>query len=157
MDERVAVVANIHSLFHASKAAFGLPISYGALMRDVLKGRRALERVACVHGNPRNQEKFLEALSIIGFNPVLSRNEEALRDQFTNEMIRLAPLVDVLVLLTCDESIAPITDYLEITNRLPKIEVWAVDGYIKDDLRDCADTVKSITRAHLYEQVNVKQ
>lgn len=151
MQERIGVVANIHSLFHGSKKHLGGPIAYQRLMADITKGRRLVQAAACVIGSERHQEKFLGALRSIGFKPIVQHSEEGVRDMFAYEMIRIAGLVDTLVLLTDDDSILPILDYLGATDRTPKIEVWFVEGGISEDFAHEIDVVKPITKNYIYQ------
>lgn len=151
MQERIGVVANIHSLFHASKKHLGGPIAYQRLMADITKGRRLVQASACVIGSERHQEKFLGALRSIGFKPFVQHVEEGVRDTFAYEMIRMAGLVDTLVLLTGDHAVLPILDYLADTDRNPKVEVWFVEGGIEDDITNCIDVVKPIGKNYIYQ------
>lgn len=152
MQERIGVVANIHSLFHGSKRVLGGPVAYQRLMSEITKGRRLVQASACAIGSERHQEKFLGALRAIGFTPIVCPVEEAVSDTFVSEMIRMAGLVDTLVLLTGQNAILPILDYLNDTDRTPKIELWYFEGAIPDDLAHGVDTVNFITKNHIYQQ-----
>lgn len=151
MQERIGVVANIHSLFHGSKRVLGGPVAYQRLMAEITKGRRLVQASACVIGSERHQEKFLGALHSIGFNPIVQPVEEAVRDAFTHEMIRIAGLVDTLVLLTGDIAVLPILDYLADTDRTPKVELWYFEGAVPDDLAHGVNVVNYITKNHIYQ------
>lgn len=158
MQDRIGVIVNVHSLYHAANKCLSSSISYKALMDDITKDRRLISGVACVIGaGGRQQGKFLGSLRYAGLQPVLRPNEELLRDQFVFEMIKLAPLVDVLVLCTADQSILPILDYLSETDRLPKVELWSLADTTPDEMLEEVDVIHHITEDHIYVAVGAKK
>lgn len=155
MQERICVVANVHSLVLGTRKSFddkNMRVSYPKMMSDIKKGRRFLEGVACVLGVENDQELFLDMLNSVGLKPTLRGEVNELRDFFSSQMIKLS-FADTLVLVTGDPAILPIIDYLEETNRKPKIELWYFGEHIDDDLHHGVDEVKEFSDRHIFKKV----
>lgn len=150
MIERIGVVANAHSLFHGSKKNLGDPVSYPLLMGAITNERRLLEATACVQARA-GQQRFLESLTIAKMRYLVCETEDELTDKFAFEMIRIAPMVDTLVIATGDHSVLSIIDYLEETKRKPNVELWFFEQDVDRDLREGVDTVRHITQEMIYQ------
>jgi hypothetical protein len=137
---RVCILADVPALFSASRRAISANLSYRTLMDRIRYERRVVNAFAfCRERGP--QEKFLRSLQYADFKPVILKPGMDLRDRIALSIIELATSVDVLALCTDDPSYLSIIDYLEDTDRKPKVELWFFDDV-------CDDMIKGVDEFH---------
>jgi hypothetical protein len=150
--ESVGVIVNCHELFHFSKKAIGGSVCYNTLMRNIVGKDRLVTGASCVIGQAANQQSFLPLLQSVGLTPILRANEMELADQFVKAIIDIGPTVSRLVLVTNSDNIDIVLEYLEMTHRLPKVELWFFPDAITETLREAVDTVRYIDTSFLYQK-----
>ena len=152
--QKVGVIVNAHELFHSSKANIGGTVCYDKLMNEIANGREITTGIACLFGNPNMQGTFLSLVKSVGLVPKFAGDAKNISDMFVQSMISIARCVDTLVLVTKNEAIGPILDYLSMTGYCPKVEVWFFGSEITPSLTEDADAVRSIDESFLFKKKN---
>jgi len=153
--QKVGVIINAHELFHSSKSNIGGTVCYDKLMREIGSGREIVSAVACLFGNPNNQGTFLTLVKSVGLVPKFAGSPENVLDTFVQSMISMARSVDVLVLVTKNDAVGAIIDYLVMTGHCPNIEVWFFGNEISDSLTEDADATRSIDESFLFSKKKI--
>lgn len=152
--QKVGVIINAHELFHSSKANIGGTVCYDKLMREIGNGREITSGVACLFGNPNNQGTFLSLIKSVGLLPKFAGTPENVLDTFAQSMISMARSVDTLVLVTKNDAVGPILDYLSMTGYCPNVEVWFFGAEIGSSLTEDADAIRNIDDSFLFRKKN---
>lgn len=152
--QKVGVIINAHELFHSSKANIGGTVCYDKLMREIGSGREIVSGIACLFGNPNNQGTFLTLVKSVGLLPKFAGTPENVLDTFVQSMISMARSVDTLVLVTKNDAIGPILEYLDMTGYCPNVEVWFFGAEISKSLTEDADATRNIDDTFLFRKKN---
>ena len=154
MKERIGVVVNSHELFKSSKERLaGQLVCYNLLMKAINGDRTLVEGCACMNGSVYYDRNFLQALNFAGlrYEKVVG-DDFGIADFFAKKIIDIAPTVDTIVLVTKSDSITAILDYLDETERLPKVELWFFKDDISKHFADAVDEFHQIDDSFIYQR-----
>jgi uncharacterized LabA/DUF88 family protein len=124
--QRVGVFVDVQNMFYAAKNLHQSKVDYGKLLKGIVGDRQLIRAVAYIVQKPEvNQSGFHEALTRFGYE--LRVKELIIRDLgegrtvakgnwdvgMTVEIMSLAPRLDVVVLVSGDNDMLSLVDYLK--------------------------------------------
>lgn len=155
-DQRVGVFIDVENLYHSAKKLYNARVNFKTLLEDILEGRKVVRAIAYVIRTPSEEEKpFFEALSRIGIETKIK--DLQIYGGFRKadwdvgiavDMIRMAPLLDTLILLSGDGDFVPVVEYLQ--NRGKQVEVVAFLESTSLKLKERADKFFNIGSSKKY-------
>ncbi len=146
-DQRVGVLIDVQNLYHSAKHLFGARVNFKEVVKSAVAGRKLIRAIAYVVRTETGEEKaFFEALTRIGI-------EMRIKDLqvfpggvkkgdwdvgIAVDAVRLADLLDAIILVTGDGDFVPLVEYLKF-NRGLQVEVMAFERSASSRLRDAAE------------------
>lgn len=146
-EQRVGVLIDVQNLYHSAKHLHGARVNFKEVLKNAVMGRRLIRAIAYVVRTETEEEKaFFEALSRIGI-------EMRVKDLqvfpggvkkgdwdvgIAVDAVRLADLLDAMVLVTGDGDFVPLVEYLKF-NRGLQVEVMAFQRSASTRLQEVAD------------------
>jgi uncharacterized LabA/DUF88 family protein len=134
-------------MYHSARDLFGSRVNFGSLVEHVVAGRRLVRAVAYVIRTPGGEEKaFFDALTHAG----IETREKDIQVFFGGakkadwdvglavDAIRIAPLLDVVIIVSGDGDFIPLVEYLRYHGR--QIEVAAFRNTTSSKLVEAADS-----------------
>ncbi|MEK7500628.1 MAG: NYN domain-containing protein, partial [Patescibacteria group bacterium] len=132
-EQRVGVLIDVQNLYHSAKHIYGSRVNFREVLKAAIAGRKLIRAVAYVVKTESGEEKsFFEALTKLGI-------ETRVKDLqifpggmkkgdwdvgLAVDAVRLADLLDAIVLVTGDGDFVPLIDFLKF-NRGLQVEVMA--------------------------------
>ncbi|OGY59586.1 MAG: hypothetical protein A3F24_00010 [Candidatus Colwellbacteria bacterium RIFCSPHIGHO2_12_FULL_44_17] len=148
-EQRVGIFIDIQNLYHSARNLYGARVNYEELVRQLLKNRKLIRAVAYVvkSDTAEGEAAFFEALQKAGIE---LRNKEL--QIFPGGMkkadwdvgmavdaIRMAGLLDVIILVTGDGDFIPLVEYLK-WGLGRGVEVAAFSRTTSSKLKEIADS-----------------
>lgn len=146
-EQRVGVLIDVQNLYHSAKHLYGARVNFKEVLKAALDGRKLIRAVAYVVRTDTEEERaFFEALTRIGI-------EMRVKDLqvfpggvkkgdwdvgMAVDAVRMADLLDAIVLVTGDGDFVPLVEYLKY-NRGLQVEVMAFARSASGRLRETAD------------------
>ena len=146
-EQRVGVFIDVQNLYHSAKHLYGARVNFKDVLKAALDGRKLIRAVAYVVRTDTEEERaFFEALTRIGI-------EMRVKDLqvfpggvkkgdwdvgMAVDAVRMADLLDAIVLVTGDGDFVPLVEYLKF-NRGIQVEVMAFARSASGRLREAAD------------------
>lgn len=146
-EQRVAVLVDVQNMYHSAKHLFGGRVNYSALLKAGVEGRRLIRSIAYVVRAELEEEKgFFDALAKAGFEVKIKELQvfpggakKADWDVgICMDAIRLANLIDALVLVTGDGDFVPLVEFLKFTKGI-QVEVMAFGRSASARLKEATD------------------
>ena len=152
-EQRVAVLMDIQNMYHSAKNIYGSRVNFGEVLKSAVAGRKLIRAVAYVVQTETPEEKsFFEALTNLGI-------ETRVKDLqvfpggmkkgdwdvgLAIDAVKLAPQLDVLVLVTGDGDFIPLVEYLKNQGRQVELIAFSKSGSSKlikivDDFTDLSE------------------
>jgi len=152
-EQRVAVLMDIQNMYHSAKNIYGARVNFGEVLKSAVAGRKLIRAVAYVVQTETPEEKsFFEALTNLGI-------ETRVKDLqvfpggmkkgdwdvgLAIDAVKLAPQLDVLVLVTGDGDFIPLVEYLKNQGRQVELIAFSKSGSSKlikivDDFTDLSE------------------
>lgn len=149
-EQRVAVLMDIQNMYHSAKNIYGSRVNFGEVLKAAVAGRKLIRAVAYVVRTETPEERsFFEALTNLGI-------ETRVKDLqvfpggmkkgdwdvgLAVDAVKLAPQLDVLVLVTGDGDFIPLVEYLKNQGRQVELMAFSKSGSSKlievvDDFTD---------------------
>ncbi|MEK7608112.1 MAG: NYN domain-containing protein [Patescibacteria group bacterium] len=157
--QRVGIFIDVQNLYHSAKNVYRGRVNYRELIKHLLDGRQLIRAVAYVvkSDTAAGEASFFEALEGAGLE-LRTKDLQIYADGTKKadwdvgmavDAIRMAPFLDVVVLVTGDGDFIPLVDYLKWgAGRL--VEVAAFDRSTSAKLKEAADNfvgIESIPRS----------
>ncbi|MDP3697445.1 MAG: NYN domain-containing protein [Candidatus Taylorbacteria bacterium] len=122
-DQRVGVFIDIQNLYHSAKNLYGGRVSYGDLLKHLVAGRKLLRAVGyVVKSDPATgEDAFFEALNKAGID-LRTKDIQIFPGGMKKadwdvglavDAIRMASMVDVVVIVSGDGDFVPLVEYLK--------------------------------------------
>jgi uncharacterized LabA/DUF88 family protein len=144
-DQRVAIFVDVSNMYWAVRRQ-GASLNFRNVLEAAVGGRRLMRAVAyaVTSGGP-DEQKFFEALSKAGFEVKLKelqvfsggRKKADWDVGLAMDMVRLAPLIDVAVIVSGDGDYVPVVEYLQNSGHL--VEAMAFREGVSAKLVERAD------------------
>lgn len=152
-EQRVAVLMDVQNMYHSAKNIYGARVNFGEVLKAAVAGRKLIRAVAYVVQTETPEEKsFFEALTNLGI-------ETRVKDLqvfpggmkkgdwdvgLAIDAVKLAPQLDVLVLVTGDGDFIPLVEYLKNQGRQVELIAFSKSGSSKlikivDDFTDLSE------------------
>lgn len=145
-EQRVGVLIDVQNLYHSAKNLYKAKVDFSEVLKTAVEKRKLIRAIAYVIKTETGEEKaFFEALVRLGIetkNKSLQIFYDGLKKAdwdvgITVDAIRLAPSLDVIVLVSGDGDFVPLVDYLK--NQGKQVEVIAFGKSASSKLKETAD------------------
>ena len=153
MSKNVAVFVDVANIFYAAKAA-GVDIDYVTLLKSATAGRDLVRAYAYTGLDPENdnQRNFHEFLKRSGYKVVSKdirkygdgRIKANLDIELVVDLMRLAPHLDIAVVISGDGDFAPAIKAVQQMG--VRVDVISFSGNTSSDLKEVADDFYEITQ-----------
>ena len=159
MSKNVAVFVDVANIFYAAKAA-GVDIDYVTLLKAATAGRDFVRAYAYTGLDPENenQKNFHDFLRRSGYKVVSKdirkygdgRMKANLDIELVVDMMRMAPHIDIAVVISGDGDFAPAIKAIQQMG--VRVEVISFKGNTSSDLIDVADVFTDISHVAKVEK-----
>jgi uncharacterized LabA/DUF88 family protein len=146
-EQRVGIFIDTQNMYHSARDLFGARVNFGRLVEEVVADRRLVRAVAYVIRTTTGEEKpFFDALKHAGIETrekdlqiFLGGGKKADWDVgLVIDAIRIAPLLDVVIIVSGDGDFVPLVEYLKYHGL--QVEVAAFRGTTATKLVEAADS-----------------
>src|SRR3989344_3668415 len=131
-NQRVGVFVDVQNMYYSAKNLYGKRVNFSSILDTAVSGRQLIRAIAYViKASMPEEQSFFDALEKAGFE-VKSKEIQVFPGGVKKgdwdvgialDMIRLAPRLDVLVLVSGDGDYVPLVEYLR--NQGHRVEVVA--------------------------------
>jgi len=156
---RVAILADVQSLFFAAKNVAQSKVEYGKLLRHLV-GERHLTRAIAYIVQREGSGGFSDALLRCGYEirrkELSARSESEIQPKWSwaagicVDALALAPRVDSIVVATCDETLIPLIESLKAQGC--RVELAALERGTPTELIRAASCFVPITKSCLFSE-----
>lgn len=145
-NQRVGVFIDTSNMYHSAKNLFNARVNFKAVLDSAVAGRQLIRAIAYVVRTKTGEEKpFFDALTSLGIETrekELMEYESGLKKAdwdvgIAVDAIRIASLLDVVVLCSGDGDFHPLLEYLRNQGR--QVEVIAFGKTTSGKLKEIAD------------------
>jgi len=152
-DQRVGVFIDAQNLYHSAKNLFKARVNFGNIVKDAVADRRLVRAVAYVITTESGDEKnFFDALAKVGIETktkdlqiFAGGAKKADWDVgLAVDVIKMAPKLDAVVLVTGDGDFVPLVEYLQNTFGI-QVEVASFGKSTSGKLRDAIDDFSDLS------------
>jgi uncharacterized LabA/DUF88 family protein len=144
--QRVGVFVDVQNLYYSARALYGSKVNFSNLLEDAVSERQLIRAIAYVVKTDLEEEKaFFEALSRAGFQ-VRTKDLQIFPDGtrkanwdvgIAMDIIKMAPKLDVVVLVSGDGDFVDLIEYLKNHGHL--VEVMAFGRSTSNKLKEVAE------------------
>ncbi len=144
--QRVGVLIDVQNLYHSAKNIYGAKVNFGEILNTAVSDRNLVRAFAYVIRTKSGEEKsFFKALTKLGIETRVKDLQEFYGGQkkadwdvgLVIDAIRIAPTLDVLVIVSGDGDFIPLVDYLK--NQGKRVEAIAFGKSSSGTLKESAD------------------
>lgn len=155
-EQRVGVFIDVENLYHSAKKLYSARVNFKTLLESILKERKVVRMIAYGVRTATEEEKpFFKALAQIGIETkikdlqVYGGFKKANWDVgITVDMIKMAPSLDTLILMSGDGDFLPLLEYLQ--NQGKRVEIVAFLESTSSKLKERADKFFDIGSSKKY-------
>lgn len=146
-EQRVGIFIDTQNMYHSARDLFGSRVNFGRLVEEAVGDRRLVRAIAYVIRTATGEEKpFFDALKHAGIETqekdlqiFLGGGKKADWDVgLAVDAIRIAPLLDVVIIVSGDGDFVPLVEFLKYQGR--QVEVAAFRGTTSSKLIEVADS-----------------
>lgn len=148
-EQRVGIFIDAQNLYHSAKNLYQKKVNFGAILDDAVAGRHLVRAIAYVITTESGEEKgFFDALENLGIETktkdlqiFYGGAKKADWDVgIAVDMIRLAPKLDAVVLVSGDGDFVPLVEYLKTNTQVEVISFGkSSSGRLKEIVDDFLD------------------
>lgn len=151
-EQRVAVLIDVQNLYYSARNLFNAKVNFGAIVEAGVAGRKLIRAIAYVVSTKTGEEKpFFEALIKFG----IETREKELQEYFGGakkadwdvglaiDAVRLAELVDAVIIVSGDGDYYPLYEYLKGRGR--QVEVIAFRETTSSKIMDIVDDFTNLS------------
>jgi len=144
--QRVSVFIDVQNLYHSAKNIYQAKVNFKEILKGAVSDRNLIRAFAYVVKTKTGEEKlFFEALVKLGIETRVKDLQEFYGGQkkadwdvgIAVDAIRVAPSLDVLVLVSGDGDFLPLVEYLK--NQGKRVEVMAFGKSASHLIKDSVD------------------
>jgi uncharacterized LabA/DUF88 family protein len=144
--QRVGIFIDTQNLYHSAKNLYNARVNFGNIMKDALADRQLVRALAYVISTESGEEKpFFEALEKLGIETKTKDLQIFYGGQkkadwdvgIAVDAIRLAPKVDVIIIVAGDGDFVPLVEHLKA--QAVQVEVVAFGKSTSGKLREVTD------------------
>ena len=146
-EQRVGVFIDTQNVYHSARNLYNARVNFGAVLKDVVAGRKLVRAVAYVITTEAGDEKnFFEALAKQGIETktkdlqiFAGGSKKADWDVgLAVDAITMAPKLDTVVIVSGDGDFVPLVEYLKIHSGI-QVEVASFGKSTSGKLREAVD------------------
>jgi uncharacterized LabA/DUF88 family protein len=143
---RVAVLIDVQNLYHSAKNLYNARVNFREILKTAVSNRSLIRAFGYVVSTKTGEERpFFEALTNLGIETRIKELQEFYGGQkkadwdvgIVIDAIRIAPSIDVLVLVSGDGDFLSLVEYLK--NQGKRVEVMAFGKSASGKLKEEAD------------------
>lgn len=148
-DQRVGIFLDVQNLYHSAKNLYGARVNYGELVTELVGDRKLVRALGYVvkSSHDTGEDSFFDALEKAGVElrmkeiQIFSSGEKKADWDvgMAVDAIRMASLLDVIILVTGDGDFVPLVEYLQM-GLGRGVEVAAFGKTGSAALKNAADT-----------------
>ncbi len=144
--QRLGILIDVQNLYHSAKNLYNARVNFKEVLKTAISQRTLIRALAYVVRTKTGEERpFIEALKKLG----IETREKELQEYYgglkkadwdvgiTVDAIRIAPSVDVIVLVSGDGDFLQLVEYLK--NQGKRVEVIAFGRSTSSKLKEAAD------------------
>jgi len=156
--QRIAIFIDIANLYHSAKNLYQSRINFGELIFEIVQKRKLVRALAYGLKSKSGEEKnFFTALKKLGIELRIKELQEYSSGfkkgnwdvGMTIDVMKIAPSVDTIVLVTGDGDFVPLVEYLQYQGK--RVEVVAIGSTCSSKLKIIADEFFDIEKkAHKF-------
>lgn len=144
--QRVGVLIDVQNMYHSAKNLYNARVNFREILKTAVAGRSLIRAFGYVVSTKTGEEKpFFEALIGLGIETRVKELQEFYGGQkkadwdvgIVIDAIRIAPSVDILVLVSGDGDFLSLSEYLK--NQGKRVEVIAFGKSASGKLKESAD------------------
>ena len=145
-DQRVGVFVDVQNMYHSAKNLYSARVNFDQILKEAAANRKLIRAVAYViESKSEEEQKFFEVLSKQGFE-LKMKNLQVYASGLKKgdwdvglviDAIKMAPQLDVIVLVSGDGDFVPAVEYLQYHGN--KVEVLAFGETSSSNLKEVAD------------------
>jgi len=146
-DQRVGVLVDVSNLYHSARVLYRKKVNYKNVLESAVSGRKLIRAIAYgITTTEGMEEKFLETLKAYGYD-VKTKDLQIFPDgskkgdwdvAIAIDAIKMAPKLDVVVIISGDGDYIPLVEYLQGTFGC-RVEVLAFSESTSAKLLEVAD------------------
>jgi uncharacterized LabA/DUF88 family protein len=145
-DQRVGVFIDVQNMYYSARNLFGAKVNFGNIVKEAAADRKLIRAIAyVVRTETKEEQPFFDALYNLGIETrekplqiFLGGEKKADWDVgIAVDAIRLAPMVDAIVLVSGDGDYVPLVEYLR--NQGKQVEVAAFGETTSTKLIEAVD------------------
>ncbi|MBI2582933.1 NYN domain-containing protein [Candidatus Azambacteria bacterium] len=150
-DQRVGVLMDVQNMYHSAKNLYNSRVNFKEVLRAAVANRKLIRAMAYVIRTESGEEKpFFEALTRIGIE-IKEKDLQIFPGGMKKadwdvglavDAIRLAPQLDVIVLVSGDGDFLPLMEYLKNQGR--QVEVIAFGKSTSGRVKEAADDFSDV-------------
>jgi len=144
--QRVGVLIDVQNLYYSARNLYGAKVNFREILKQAVSERSLIRAFAYVVRTKTGEEKpFFDALTKLGIETRIRDLQEyygGLKKAdwdvgISIDAVRIAPSVDVIVLVSGDGDFLQLVDYLK--NRGKRVEIMAFGRSTSTHLKEAAD------------------
>lgn len=153
-EQRVGVFIDAQNLYHSARNLYGSRVNFGQVVKDVLAGRTLIRAMAYVITTETGDERnFFEALEKMGIE-VRTKDLQIFAGGAKKadwdvglavDAIKLAPKLDVVVIISGDGDFIPLIEYLR-TNQGCRVEAASFGQSSSQRLKEAVDEFLDLSK-----------
>lgn len=145
-EQRVGILIDVQNLYHSAKNLFDARVNFKEILKTAVAGRKLIRAAAYVIKTESGEEQpFFEALTRLGIETKIKDLQIFIGGVkkadwdvgLTIDAVRLAPSLDVIVIVSGDGDYVPLVEYLK--NQGKQVEVIAFGKTTSSKLKESAD------------------
>lgn len=151
-EQRVGVFVDVQNMYYSAKNLYSAKVNFGKILEEAVGKRKLIRAIAYViQAQLPEEKKFFAALDSQGFEVKMKDLQVFITGDkkgdwdvgLTIDMIKVAPQLDVIVLVTGDGDYAPAIEYLQYHGT--QVEVIAFGKTASGKLREVADVFTDLS------------
>ena len=146
-EQRVGVFIDTQNLYHSARNLYNARVNFGAVLKEVVAGRKLVRAVAYVIATEAGDEKnFFEALTKLGietktkdlqiFHTGTKKGDWDVG--LTVDVMRMANRLDAVIIVSGDGDFIPLVEYMK-NHTGTQVEVASFGKSTSNKLREVAD------------------
>jgi len=155
-EQRVGVFIDVENLYYSAKNLFRARVNFKQILKDTVGERKLIRAIAYVIRTESGEEQiFFEALTHLGIETkikdlqIYNSFKKADWDVgITVDAIKIAPSLDVILLLSGDGDFIPLVEYLK--NHGKQVEIAAFSKSTSSKLKEVVDDFFDIGKSKKY-------
>ncbi|HAM95851.1 hypothetical protein A2W39_00675 [Candidatus Azambacteria bacterium RIFCSPHIGHO2_01_46_10] len=145
-EQRIGIFIDVQNLYHSAKNLFNARVNFKEILKTAVASRKLIRAVAYVIKTESGEEQpFFEALIRLGIETKIKELQIFIGGLkkadwdvgLAIDAVRLAPSLDVIVLMSGDGDFVPLVEYLR--NQGKQVEVIAFGKTASSRLKEASD------------------